>query len=55
MQCHIAAEQISQLTGGLQQFFVCGTVSLSVYGPLGQPVKSYAVKRVQIILFVSNV
>jgi hypothetical protein len=54
MQCHITGEQISQVTDGLQQFFVNDTVALSVYGPLGQPVKSFAVKQVQIILFVSN-
>jgi len=54
MQCHIAGEQISQVTNGLQQFVVSGTVAVSVCGPLGQPVKGYAVKQVQIILSVGN-
>jgi len=54
MQCHIAGEHISQVTDCVQQFFVSGMVALSVYGPLGQPVKSYAVKKVQIVLLVSN-
>jgi len=54
MQCHITGEQISQVTDGLQQFFVSGTLSLSVFGPLGQPVMSYAVRQVQIVPFVIN-